>query len=92
MLNKIRIHIFVSGLVQGVFFRYRIKKMAEAFEILGFVKNLKDGRVEAIFEGEEESLERLIAWIKSSPKGTSVKKVDIFYDKQEQIFENFEIK
>ena len=52
-MSKTRVHIFVSGLVQGVFFRYFTKKTADKLNLKGWVKNLDDGRVEILAEGDE---------------------------------------
>ena len=52
---KARIHVFVSGRVQGVFFRQTTKQLAESLGVNGWIRNLQDGRVEAVFEGEERA-------------------------------------
>jgi acylphosphatase len=57
MTEKVRVHIFISGRVQGVFFCQEIKEKAEELGVFGWVKNLSDGRIEAIFEGEEDKIE-----------------------------------
>ena len=63
-------HIFVSGKVQGVFFRKYTQKQAKALGLVGWVQNLPDGRVEATAEGKPEDVERLVQWCKTkgSPK------------------------
>ena len=65
-MSNQRIRIFVTGKVQGVFFRQALKVMAKKNNIFGWVKNLKDGRVEAILEGDEEKISRLVEWRTSS--------------------------
>jgi len=60
MKEKIRAHILVSGIVQGVFFRANTAEKARELSLLGWVKNLPDGRVEAVFEGEKEKIEEII--------------------------------
>jgi acylphosphatase len=57
-----RVHVIVSGQVQGVFFRARCAQRARARGLAGFVRNLSDGRVEAAFEGPEEAVDDLVAW------------------------------
>ncbi len=59
-LQKTRVHILVSGLVQGVFFRAHTREKASELFLSGWVKNLPDGRVEILAEGERENLEKLI--------------------------------
>ena len=55
-------HVFISGLVQGVFFRKKIKIKAEKIGVTGWVKNLSDGRVEAVFEGDEDKVKAIIKY------------------------------
>lgn len=58
----VRAHVFVSGRVQGVFFRDSARKEAERRGVAGWARNLPDGRVEAIFEGPEEPVEAMVRW------------------------------
>ena len=81
-MAKTRAHIFVSGLVQGVFFRHRTKQLADSLNVKGWVKNLHDGRVEAVFEGEEDSVRKLVDFCKTGPRGAYVTNIDV-------LFENF---
>ena len=73
---KSRAHLFISGMVQGVFFRYSTKSEADRLGLQGCVKNLRDGRVEVIIEGEKGDVERLVAWCYYGPPGAVVKNVD----------------
>ena len=59
-MSSKRVRLFVTGKVQGVFFRQTLKVMAKKNNIFGWVKNLKDGRVESILEGDEEKINRLL--------------------------------
>lgn len=63
----IRAHVFVHGKVQGVFFRDSTKKEADARGVRGWVRNVRDGRVEALFEGAEADVEALVAWCHVGP-------------------------
>jgi acylphosphatase len=56
------VYVKISGRVQGVFFRFHTKKQAEALDVKGWVRNSKDGTVEAVFEGDKEQVEKLVAW------------------------------
>jgi len=90
--QKSRVHIFVSGRVQGVFFREGTRKKAKELGLFGWVRNLSDGRVEIIAEGRRENLEQLVNWAK---KGSFLARVDKLEVKQEDYlgeFEDFEIK
>jgi len=87
-----RAHIFISGRVQGIFFRDNTRKMAEELGVYGWVKNLPDGRVEAVFEGEKEKVEKMIEWSKKGSLIAKVNGIDIEWQEYKGEFENFEIK
>jgi len=91
-MNPVRVHIFVSGRVQGVFFRTETQKKAERFRITGFVRNLSDGRVEAILEGEREKVEKVIEWARRGPFFAKVNEVEIKEENYKGEFKNFEIR
>ena len=74
---NIRIHVFVSGKVQGVFFRSSTRDMAKKLCLSGWVRNLPDGRVEAVFEGEGEAIEKMLEWCKSGPEYAKVMGVEV---------------
>jgi acylphosphatase len=76
---KVRAHVFVSGKVQGVFFRQSTLIEANNLGITGWVRNLIDGRVEAIFEGEEHSVKMLVNYCRSGPPAARVKNLDVSY-------------
>jgi len=76
MANK-RVHVFVEGRVQGVFFRSKTQKTANSYNVKGWVKNLYDGRVEALFEGKEEDVERVVLWCHQGPVSSSVTRVEV---------------
>ena len=70
---KKRYHVHISGRVQGVFFRANTWKQARAFALTGWVRNLPDDRVEAVFEGEQKDAEAMLAWCRT---GTPPARVD----------------
>lgn len=90
-MEKVRVHVFISGLVQGVFFRWNTKRNADKLQLSGWVRNLPDGRVEAIFEGKKESIEKMIEWCKKGPSGAIVEKVEIIYEDYKGEFKGFKI-
>lgn len=92
MNEKIRAHIFVQGMVQGVFFRVKTRQKAKVLGVTGWVKNLPDGRVEAVFEGGKEKVEQIIEWIKKGPLFSRVDDVKIDFEECKGEFENFEIR
>jgi len=77
---KVRAHVFVSGRVQGVFFRSETKRKADNHGVKGWVRNSPDGRVEAVFEGEEEAVKALIEFCRRGPSGARVTNVDLTWE------------
>jgi acylphosphatase len=67
-----RVHVFVSGRVQGVFFRGETERVAREHGLAGWVRNLPDGRVEAVFEGSDADVETAVAWCREGPKWAGV--------------------
>ena len=92
MTEKIRAHIFVSGRVQRVFFRSETREKALKLGLTGWVKNLPDGRVEAVFEGEKARIEEMIEWAKKGPPGAIVNHLDLNWEEYQGEFKNFEIR
>ena len=72
MKESFRVHLFVSGTVQGVFFRAHTQENARGLGLTGWVRNLRDGRVEIIAEGPKEKIEKLIEWCHEGPPSASV--------------------
>jgi acylphosphatase len=90
--NKIRCHVFVSGRVQGVFFRQNTLERAKALGLKGWVKNTTDGKVEAVFEGEREKIEKILEWMRKGPPFAKVDGLEIEWEDFKDEFENFEIR
>jgi len=86
-----RIRIFVTGKVQGVFFRQTLKVMAKKNNVFGWVKNLKDGGVEAVLEGDDEKVNRLIEWAHGGPANARVEDVEIHNEKFTGEFSKFDV-
>ena len=70
-----KLHAFISGRVQGVFFRSSTRAKAEELGLRGWARNLADGRVEVMAEGDEESLKKLLEWLHKGPPEAVVKDV-----------------
>jgi acylphosphatase len=81
----IRRRVVVHGLVQGVFFRDTIRRHADRRGVAGWVRNNPDGSVEAVFEGEEEAVERLIDVCREGPRGARVDSVDVLREEPEPL-------
>jgi len=71
------VHVFVSGDVQGVNFRWYCSKEASSRGLAGFVRNLRDGRVEAVFEGDSQGVDALVEWCRHGPPSARVRGVDV---------------
>lgn len=90
-MDKARVHIFVSGIVQGVFYRKNTKQKAQLLGITGWVKNLSNGQVEVLAEGYKGKLEDLIKWLKKGPYLSRVDKLEINWKKYTGEFDGFRI-
>jgi len=86
---KVRAHVFVSGMVQGVFFRSETRHEANRRKVTGWVRNLRDGRVEAVFEGEKDAVEKLIEFCRTGPPGARVTKVEVSWEEYTGEFKGF---
>ncbi len=77
---KTRAHIVISGRVQGVFFRTRTSAKAIESGVTGWIRNLRDGKVEAVFEGEKEAVEKMIDFCKTGPPGALVTAIEVRWE------------
>jgi acylphosphatase len=75
--NVVRRHVFVSGDVQGVFFRDSCKRISEEAGVAGWARNNPDGRVEVVLEGDPSAVQRVIEWCRTGPNMASVDSVDV---------------
>ena len=91
MKDFVRAHLYISGIVQGVFFRTHTQDVARGLGLTGWVRNLHDGRVEVIAEGAKEQIEQLIQWCHKGPPGASVDGVEIDWQDATDEFKNFDM-
>ncbi len=91
-MKLIRAHVLISGKVQGVFFRVNTENKANELELKGWVKNLEDDKVEAIFEGPEDKVEEMIRWCRLGPIGSKVEEVKAEREDSRDEFEGFMIR
>lgn len=80
-----RAHVFVSGTVQGVYFRATTRDEAVQRDVAGWVRNLEDGRVEAVFEGEEKAVAEMVAFCHDGPEQAWVEDVSVSWEEAEGI-------
>lgn len=90
--RKKRVHIYVSGRVQGVYYRQTTLKVAGEIGVFGWVRNTMDGRVEAVFEGDEEKVDKIVEWCKQGPSMASVTNISLMEEKYENEFHDFRVK
>jgi acylphosphatase len=89
--QAIRIHLYISGTVQGVGYRFSTASMAKKLGLCGWVRNLPDGRVEAAFEGGKKAVEKMLSWCYQGPVYAMVQ--DIMVDREQpRGIKGFEIK
>ncbi|KPK64393.1 acylphosphatase [candidate division WOR_3 bacterium SM23_42] len=91
MKEKFRIHLFIAGTVQGVFFRAHTRNVAQASDLTGWVRNLPDGRVEVIAEGGRDRIAEFIRWCHKGPAMASVANVEIYWEEATGEFKDFGI-
>lgn len=89
--ERIRAHVFISGTVQGVGYRYSTYNQAKQLGIYGWVRNLPDGRVEAVFEGKKAEVEQILSWCHQGSRSAEVENVAIEYEAPQNLT-SFEIK
>ena len=91
MSDKIRAHVFVSGRVQGVFFRDKTQGKAKELNVNGWVRNLSDGRVEALFEGAREGVEKMVDWVREGPAFAQVDNMELSWQDYIGEYDDFKI-
>jgi len=90
-MSKVRVHIFITGKVQGVFFRQAMKVISIKKSVYGSVRNLNDGRVEAILEGDNDNVNTVIEWCHNGPANSRVESVEVENEEYTGSFSNFDV-
>jgi acylphosphatase len=91
-MSKTRAHFFLSGKVQGVCFRAASREKARSLGIKGWVRNLADGRVEIVAEGEKGKVKKFVDWAEEGPDFAGVENVELYKENYKGEFDKFEIK
>lgn len=89
---KARAHLYISGMVQGVYYRAFTQEVADSLGLTGWVRNLPDRRVEAVFEGEKELIEKAIMRCHQGPPYARVTDIDVAWENQLEDFNDFRIR
>ena len=90
-MSKMRAHLFIEGRVQGVFFRACTQEEAHKRKLTGWVKNLYDGRVEAVFEGDEKDVQSMIEWCHRGPPHAMVAHVSAKIEEYRDEYSDFSV-
>jgi acylphosphatase len=91
-MTKFRVHIWVTGRVQGVYFRYAVEELALNRGITGWVRNLPDGQVEGVFEGDEPKVKEILTYCHRGPQYAKVDHVEVREEPFRGEFRGFEIR
>jgi acylphosphatase len=89
--EKIRAHVYVSGRVQGVYYRRNARRSALSFGLTGWVRNLPDRRVEAVAEGERNRVEDFLGWCREGPSMAIVRALDVSWEAATGEFDSFRV-
>ncbi len=87
----VRAHVFINGRVQGVFFRAWIRDNAQNLGLAGWAKNLEDGRVEVVIEGDRDRVRELVRLMRGGPRLAKVEHIDVSWEEGTGEFDNFTI-
>jgi acylphosphatase len=82
---KKAVRVYFSGIVQGIFFRSFIKEQADKHDVRGFVRNLEDGRVEAFFEGNSDSVEKVLEGCKKGSKDSRISNIEMKEERYQEL-------
>jgi acylphosphatase len=88
----VRVRLFISGVVQGVSYRASTQEQARQRGIVGWVKNLQDGRVEAVAQGSKDRVADLIAWCRKGPPAAKVDRVEVSWEEVGDELRGFDIR
>jgi len=91
-MEKVQARVLIEGRVQGVSFRYYTLRKAIELGLTGFVRNLSDGRVEAVFEGEKETVEQMLRWCERGSPHARVDSVAVYFEETITPFHGFNVR
>jgi acylphosphatase len=91
-MGAVRVRLFLQGRVQGVSFRYYTMQEARSLGLTGWVRNLWDGRVEVLLDGDEDAVKQMVEWCKRGPPSADVEDVEITWEESTTEFNNFRVR
>ena len=86
----VQVHVYVTGRVQGVNFRYYTRQQAFELGVSGWVRNVRDGRVEAVFQGDEKQVAKILKWCEGGPSSARVDNVEVEWEEPSEPLSGFE--
>lgn len=89
---RIQAHVTITGIVQGVGFRHSLWRRAIEKSLTGWVRNRRDGSVEALFQGDKSLIEDILEWCRSGPVHAKVYEVNVSWGNEEERFDSFTIR
>ena len=90
-MEKVRARVIIEGTVQGVFFRHHTAQTARRLGVRGWVKNRREGSVEAVFEGDKGTVDQIVQWCHRGPSGARVTEVHLSWEDFRGEFEDFSV-
>lgn len=87
-----RIRILIEGRLQGANFRYHTQQQAHKLQLTGFVRNLSDGRIEIDAQGDDESIDKMLAWCQQGPHSSQIKNILFRYDEPSENGSDFVVR
>jgi acylphosphatase len=87
-----RVRILIEGRLQGMNFRYHTQQQAQKLGLAGFVRNLSDGRIEIDAQGDDESVEEMLAWCQEGPQNAQLKSILFRYDEPNEHLTDFTVR
>jgi acylphosphatase len=91
-MKQVRARILIEGRIQGMNFRYNTQHQATKLELVGFVRNLSDGRIEIDVQGEQEKVDKLLAWCQEEPHSSHIKSILFRYDEPSERYSDFVVR
>ena len=90
-MEKVRARVIIEGTVQGVFFRHHTAQTARRLGVRGWIKNRREGSVEAVFEGDKDTVDQIVQWCHRGPSEARVTEVHLFWEDFLGEFEDFSV-
>ena len=91
MTNRVRVHAIITGRVQGVCFRMETRRAVEYLKVSGWVRNKRDGSVEAVFEGDESDVKAALNWCRQGPPISRVDDIKVSWQEYTGVFFDFSV-